>query len=68
VYGVMSLEVLVQQRKEMLREAELNQLKKALRAEHKRSATSRWATAVTWELARAVGLLRKFLRTPKNPD
>jgi sugar-specific transcriptional regulator TrmB len=68
VYGAMSPEVLEQRRKEMLREAELNRLKKALRAERKRSATSRWATAVAWELARAVGLLRKFFRMPKNPD
>ena len=64
----MSREVLEQRRKEMLREAELNRLKKALRAEHRRPATSRWATALKWELARAVGLLRKFFRMPKNPD
>jgi sugar-specific transcriptional regulator TrmB len=68
VYGAMSLEVLEQRRKEMLREAELNRLKKALRANRKRPATSRWASAVAWELARALGLLRKFFRTPKNPD
>jgi hypothetical protein len=66
MYGAMSLEVLEQWREEMLREAELNRLRKALRAERKRSATSRWATAVAWELARAVGLLRKFFRTLKN--
>ena len=64
----MNMEVLKQRRKEMLREAELNRLKKALRAEHRRSATFRWATALKWELARAVGLLRKFFRTPKKPD
>jgi hypothetical protein len=46
VYGAMSLEVLEQRRKEMLREAELNRLKKALRANRKRPATSRWASAV----------------------
>ena len=68
MYGAMNLEVLKQRRKEMLREAELNRLKKSLRAERKRPATSRWVTAVAWELARAVGLLRKFFRTPKNPD
>jgi sugar-specific transcriptional regulator TrmB len=66
MYGAMSLEVLEQWREEMLREAELNRLRKALRAERRRSATSRWATAVAWELARAVGLLRKFFRTLKN--
>ena len=39
MYGAMSLEVLEQWREEMLREAELNQLKKALQANRKRSAT-----------------------------
>jgi hypothetical protein len=68
VDGMMSMEVLEQRRKEMLREAELNRLKKALRAEHRRSATSRWVIAVKWELARAAGLLRKFFRMPKNLD
>ena len=68
MYGTMSMEVLEQRRVEMLREAELNRLKKALRAERKRSATSRWASAVGWELARAAGLLRKFFRTLKNTD
>jgi hypothetical protein len=68
MYGAMSLKVLEQWREEMLREAELNRLRKALRAERKRSATSRWATAVAWELARAVGLLRKFFRTLKNSN
>jgi sugar-specific transcriptional regulator TrmB len=68
-YGAMSLEVLEQRREEMLHEeAELNRRRKALRAERKRSATSRWATAVAWELARAVGLLRKFFRTLKNSN
>jgi hypothetical protein len=65
---MMSMEVLEQRRKEMLREAELNRLKKALRAKQRRSATSRRATAVKWELARAVGLLRKFFRMSKNSD
>ena len=39
VYGTMSMEVLAQRREEMLREAELNQLKKALQVNRKRSAT-----------------------------
>jgi hypothetical protein len=39
-----------------------------LQPNRKRPATSRWASAVAWELARALGLLRKFFRTPKNPD
>jgi len=41
VYGAMSLEVLEQRRKEMLREAELNRLKKVLQPNRKRPATSR---------------------------
>ena len=68
MYGMMSIEVMDRRREELLREAELNRLKKALRAEHRRPATSRWATALKWELARAVGLLRKFFRMSKNPD
>jgi hypothetical protein len=42
VYGTMSMKVLAQRREEMLREAELNQLKKALQANRKRSATPGW--------------------------
>jgi hypothetical protein len=52
----------------MLREAELNRLKKALRANREGSATPRWVSTVPWELIRAAGLLRKFFRTPKNAD
>jgi hypothetical protein len=51
---------------ELLREAELYRLKKAVRANRKGSAIPRWASTVTWELMRAAGLLRKFFRTPKN--
>jgi hypothetical protein len=68
MYRTMSTEVLKQQREELLREAELNHLKKALKATRKRPATPQWASIVTWELARTVGILRKFFRTPKNPD
>ncbi len=67
MYGTMNLEVLKQHRAEMLREAELNRLKKALRAERKTQATSQWASAARWELARAAGLLRKFFRVWMNP-
>jgi len=42
VHGTMGMKVLKQRREEVLREAELNLLKKALRAERKRPATSRW--------------------------
>ena len=68
MYGTMRREVLEQRRMDMLREAELNRLKKALRADRKRPTASRWASTVAWELARAAGLLRKFFRAPKNVD
>jgi hypothetical protein len=67
VHGTMSMEVLEQQYEEMLREAELNRLKKkALRADRKRLGTSRWASAVAWELARTLGTLRRCFKAPKN--
>jgi hypothetical protein len=66
--GNMDLRVIEQRREEMLREAELNRLKKAIRATRKRPATSRLASTVAWELARAGGLLRKLLRTSQNGD
>ena len=65
---MMSMEVLKQRREEMLREAELNRLKKVVRADRKRLIASGWASTVAWEGTRALGLLRKFFRTPKNPD
>jgi hypothetical protein len=68
VFETMSLEVLEQRRAEMLRETELNELKKALQANRKRPATPRWASIVAWELARAAGLLRESFRTPKDAD
>ena len=64
--GMMSMEVLEQRREEMLREAELNRLKKVLRADRKGPIASGWASRVAWEVTRAVGLLRKSFRTPKN--
>jgi hypothetical protein len=63
VGGMMSMEVLEQRREEMLREAELNQLKKVLRGDRKGPIASRWASTVAWEVTRAVGLLRKSFRT-----
>jgi hypothetical protein len=68
VYEMMSVEVLKQRREEMLREAELNRLKKLLRADRKRPIAPGWASTVAWEVTRVLGLLRKFLRTPRNPD
>ena len=63
---MMSMEVLEQRREEMLREAELNRLKKVLRADRKEPVASGWASTVAWEVTRAAGLLRKSFRTPKN--
>ena len=68
MHGIMDLHVIEQRREEMLREAELNRLKKALRATRKRPTPSRLASTVAWELTWAGGLLRKLLRTPQNDD
>ena len=69
MHGTMSVEVLEQQYEGMLREAQLNRLKKkALRAGRKRLGTSRWASAIAWELARTLGTLRRFFKAPKNAD
>jgi hypothetical protein len=68
MYGMMDLQEAKRRHEEMLREAELNRLKKALRADRKGSPTPRWASTVAWELIRAAGLLRKVFRTPKNAD
>ncbi len=53
---------------ELLSEAELYRLKKAVRANRNGPAASRWSSTVAWELMRAVGLLRKFFKAPKNAD
>ncbi len=63
---MISMEFLEQRREEMLREAELNRLKKALRADREGSIASEWASRVAWEMTRVVGLLRKSFRTPKD--
>jgi hypothetical protein len=69
VYETMSLKVLVEQRREvMLREVELNRLKKTLRAERKRPAASQWASTVAWELMKIGGLIRKFFRGLRQGD
>jgi hypothetical protein len=68
MHGIMDLRVFEQRHEEMLREAELNRLKKVLRADRKGPIASGWASTVAWEVTRAVGLLRKSFRTPKNPD
>jgi hypothetical protein len=64
----MSREVLEQHGAEMLREAELNRLKKALRAECKGPAASQGASTVVRDLARVAVVLRKSFRTQKNAD
>ena len=46
MHGTKGMKVLKQWREEMLREPELNRLKKALRAERNRPAASRWASTV----------------------
>ena len=57
-------EVLEQRRVEMLREAELIRLQKALRTERKRPGS--WPSTVEWEVARVAGLLGKYFKTLKN--
>lgn len=66
MYETMSMEVLEQRREELLHEAELGRLKRALRTDRKKPAVARWASSVAWKLARTVGLLRKFLRTAES--
>jgi hypothetical protein len=68
MHGTMDYQEIKRRHEEMLREAELNRLKKALRANREGSAPPRWASTVAWELVRAAGLLRKVFRTPKNAD
>ena len=67
MYEMMDLQTLKRRHEELLCEAELNRLKKALRANRWGSATLRWASTLAWELIWAAGLLRKFFRT-KNAD
>ncbi len=66
MHGMIDPEDPRRRHEELLREAELYRLKKAVRANRKGSAIFRWASTVTWELMRAAGLLRKFFRTPKD--
>ena len=66
MHGMIDPEEPRRRHEELLREAERYCLKKAVRANRKGSAISRWASTVTWELMRAAGLLRKFFRLPKN--
>jgi hypothetical protein len=62
VHGIMDLHVIEQRREEMLREAELNRLKKALRATRKRPTPSRLASTVAWELTWAASSASSYGR------
>jgi hypothetical protein len=64
----MGMKVLKQRREEMLHEAELNHLKKPLRADCRRPTAFRWSSTVAWDPARVAGVLRKFFQPPKNAD
>ena len=66
MHGMIDPEEPRRRHEELLHEAELCRLKRAVRANREGSAISRWASTVTWELMRAAGLLRKFFQTPKN--
>ena len=66
MYGMIDPEEPRRRHEELLRQAGLNRLRKALRANRNEPATSRWASTVAWELMWAAGLLRKFFRMLKN--
>ena len=68
MHGTMDMKVLKQRREEMLHEAELNHLKKPLRADCRRPTAFRWSSTVAWDPARVAGVLRKFFQPPKNAD
>jgi hypothetical protein len=56
----------IRRHEELMREAELYRLRKALRVHRRRPAISQRTSTLAWELMRFVGLLRKFFRTTKN--
>ena len=60
MHELMSLELAKQRREELLREAELGRLAKALRVARKRDAG--WRSALVWEVRRQAGDLLKILR------
>jgi hypothetical protein len=66
VHGMIDPEELRWRREDLMREAELYRLRKALRANRRRPAVSRRTSTLAWELMRFVGLLRNFFRTTKN--
>ena len=66
MHGMLDPEEPRLRREELMREAELYRLKKALRASRRAPAVSQWTSTVAWELMRFVGRLRKVFRMPKN--
>jgi hypothetical protein len=66
VHGMIDPEEPRLRREELMREAEVYRLRKALRANRRRPAVFQRNSTVAWELMRFVGRLRKFFRTPKN--
>lgn len=66
MHGMIDPEEPRRRHEELMREAELYRLKKALRANRRAPAVSQWSSTVAWELMRVVGLLRKFFRMTKN--
>jgi hypothetical protein len=67
MHSMMGLRLSKLRHEEMLREAELDRLKKTLRA-NRRKYASGWASTVAWEVARATGLLRKRFVTRKDQN
>jgi hypothetical protein len=66
MHGMIDPEEPRRRHKELMREAELYRLRKALRANGRRPAVSQRTSTLAWELMRFVGRLRKFFRTTKN--
>jgi hypothetical protein len=62
---MMNWEAWQRRREEMVHEAELNRLAKALRMHRKETRGGR-TNALVWELRRGAGVLLKFMRTLKN--
>jgi hypothetical protein len=66
VHGMIDPEEPRRRREELMREAELYRLRKALRANRRRPVVSQRTSTLAWELMRLVGRLRKFIRTTNN--
>ena len=66
MHGMIDPEESRRRHEELMREAELYRLRKALRANRRRPTVSQRTSTLAWELMRFVGRLRKFFRTTKN--